>query len=221
MLLGSLSKATENFTTSRNLTGAFSLINDAWLPASAEAEAALETSIDRRLSPHFEVSLGNRSVLNKRLLYFNLHGFDGESFWSGHDARGDFFSKAITPLSFSATQMAGSAIITAACYGAQVSGGRTPTNSCALAAQREGAAAFVGATGLVFGSYQKPTLRVADADKFASFVIRRLARGERSGVALLAGRREFVESCAKPLTVYEQKTALQFVLIGDPSLTAA
>jgi hypothetical protein len=206
-------------TTGPAAVGSLSAVNVDWIRASASAMSALEPPLDERVCPHYEVTVDNAADLHRRFLYFNLHGFDGDPAWKGYDASVDAFEDAVTPGSFTARPMAGAMIVSEACYGAQVAG-RSADNSCALAAHMNGAAAFIGATGLVFGSFLQPTLTVADADKLAPMVLQHLVARVPAGRALVDARRAFVTTPARDLTPYEKKTALQFVLLGDPSRLA-
>lgn len=200
--------------------GSLAAVNEAWIDMSAPAVGSLEVPVAYRVCPYYKVTGGNTEDFNRRFLYFNMHGFDGDPVWKGYDADRDLFADCVTPASFTVETTAGALIVSEVCYGAQVVGRRTD-DSCAVAAQHCGAAAFIGATGLVFGSFLQPMLTLADADRLAPQILERLVAGSPAGSALCDGRRAFLESPPRELTPYEKKTALQFVLLGDPSRRAA
>jgi hypothetical protein len=200
--------------------GSCAIINEQWIDASLPAVSALDPPIDRRIAPAYAVSSANADDLRRRVIYVNLHGFDGDPAWKSYDVVADRFLDVLTPNSFAADPIGGSLIVSEACYGAQIAG-RTADDSCALRAQAEGAAAVIGATGLVFGSILQPWLQVDDADRLAQILLGAMTPGVEIGALLVRARKEFVAQCRGESGIvnpYEQKTALQFILLGDPSL---
>jgi hypothetical protein len=101
------------------------------------------------------------------------------------------------------------------CYGAQTPG-RTPSNSCALSLVQQGAA-FVGATGLAFGSHLAPNFFLDDADALARSFWSEFTSGAKLGEALRRARADYLNDPNTPETnPFKQKTLLQFILLGDP-----
>ena len=200
--------------------GSCGVINSEWAEASAPVAGLLQQPLDWRLAPFYSVTSLNRGELNHRVLYFNLHGFDGDPAWKSYDSARDQFLDVVTPDSFSPENVAGSLVISEACYGAQVVA-RTPGNSCAVRLQTEGALAVIGATGLVFGSVLQPWLTIDNADQFVPVLLQSARSGKPLGSVLVEGRQQFLEKCKRdgnPPNSYERKTALQFILLGDPSV---
>jgi hypothetical protein len=79
---------------------------------------------------------------------------------------------------------------------------------------REGAA-FVGATGLAYGSHVTPDFVLDDADELAK-VFWAAYRGGL-GRALCRARQAYLRNSDTPLTnPFKRKTLLQFLLLGDP-----
>lgn len=208
-----------NLTTRPFRQGSCAVLNDQWVDGSTPAASRLSPPIEWHVAPAYAVAAGNRSDLDRRVVYANLHGFDGDPAWKAYDAWHDQFLEVMTPESFTADHIAGSVIISEACYGAQITG-RTAATSCAIRAQVEGAATVIGATGLVFGSILQPWLVIADADQLTAHLFGRVTPGRPAGMVLTGGRQDFVRSCGT-LNPYEYKTALQFLLLGDPSLAIA
>jgi len=201
-------------------SGSCAVINEQWVDATAEAVACLEAPVETRVAPHYVVASGNRGDLDRQFVFINLHGFDGDPVWKAYDISADEFVTVITPDSFASSEIAGVVIISGTCYGAQISG-RTASDSCVIRAQREGAAVIVGATGLVFGSILMPWLIVDDADKLMSLLVEGIVPGITAGTLFAESRKRFVAACRTlrgQLNSYEQKTALQFILLGDPTI---
>jgi hypothetical protein len=200
-------------------TGSCAVVNEDWATASASVTSLLGDPLDWRLTPFYSVTSGNRADLNHRILYFNLHGFDGDPGWKSYDRAGDRFLNVVTPDSFTPENVAGSLVISEACYGGQVVA-RTPRDSCALQLQSQGALAVIAATGLVFGSVLQPWLTIDNADQLVPAILGAAVSGQPVGGMVAQGRRRFlVDKCNGAPNPYERKTALQFILLGDPSVT--
>jgi hypothetical protein len=81
---------------------------------------------------------------------------------------------------------------------------------------REGAA-FVGATGLAFGSHLAPNFFLDDADALARSFWSEFTAGAELGEALRRARLDYRDDSTTPETnPFKQKTLLQFILLGDP-----
>lgn len=197
--------------------GSCAVVNDEWIDPSIKAGQSLTRPVTWRRAPEFRVVLENRCDLNAKYLYFNLHGFSGEAGWKGYDPKRDEFITALSPESFSREHVRGSLLFAENCYGAEVAG-RTPDNSCALRALAMGAGAFIGSTGLAFGSFIAPETFLANADELAGFFFQHATSGTPAGPALTRARADYMLSARRnQLDPFEQKTALQFVLLGDPA----
>ncbi|MEP7298521.1 MAG: C25 family cysteine peptidase [Burkholderiales bacterium] len=193
--------------------GSLAIYNADWMDVSLDVARNLPGPVDSVMAPPYEVG-DNVKDLEREVLYVNLHGFSGVPGWQSYDSITDRFIDVLTPRSFTPETSSGTFLLTETCYGAQVVG-RTPQNSCALSAHTNGAT-VVGATGLVWGSVLKPWAFVADGDALAQCVFQHLNRGGLIGAAFKAGRDAFL--AGRTLNPFEQKTALQFILLGDPSL---
>jgi hypothetical protein len=196
--------------------GSIAVINQEWEEASRDIAASLEPPSDFRLTPFFAVTETNRADLDRRLIYANLHGFSGEAAWKAFDPAGDRFIDVISPDSFVGAMIAGTVVISSACYGGDIAK-RTPRTSTALRAHVEGAAAVFVATGLAFGSIFQPVLDVRGVDEFTHILVQESAQAERAGGLLTAARHRFANRVAG-LRAFEVKILLQFVLLGDPAL---
>lgn len=210
-----IASATDSRKSRAIRQGSTALVNAEWSDFSKGAAGALP-SIDWHLSPGYSLNQTTQADANREFLYFNLHGFDGKPDWQGYDSVSDRFVTAATPAGFDRQYVSGSVVFAENCYGAQVSG-RTATNSCALKLVNEGAA-FVGATGLAFGSHIAPTFILEDADALAkSFWGEFAASGSQLGASLAKARSDYLQGdSAISNNPFKQKTLLQFVLLGDP-----
>jgi hypothetical protein len=158
----------------------------------------------------------------REILYINLHGASGmagfygqpENSWGAATA----LPVALMPDQLTRSVIAGSMIISEACYGAELSG-RTPANSIALRALANGAVAFVGATVNAYGSASTPLL---GADLLFERLTSHLANGVPIGMALHFARLEFAQIMYERqgfLDDVDMKTLIEFILLGNPWAT--
>jgi hypothetical protein len=215
-----IERVVASHTARRIRAGSMSVINEEWIDASTRVMASLSAPLEARLAPGFVIDAAGQPETAREYLYFNLHGFDDDAAWKAFDRiRGQFVSVA-TPESFDRRYVADAFVFAENCYGA-LTVGKDEGNSCALRLVREGVAAFVGATGLAFGSLIQPDVLLDNADLLAARFFDALI-GERAtvGSALVRARSAFLnETAAAALNVFHQKTLLQFTLLGDPSLS--
>ena len=210
-----IERATQSHTGRPVRQGSTALVNTDWSNFSRNAAASL-SGLTWHYSPGYCLNQTTQGDANREFLYFNLHGFDGKPDWQGYDSVADRFVTAATPSGFDREYVSGSVVFAENCYGAQIPG-RNATNSCALKLVNEGAA-FVGATGLAFGSHIAPTFVLQDADALArSFWSEFAGGGSPLGAALAKARSDYLQSNpAIADNPFKQKTLLQFVLLGDP-----
>jgi hypothetical protein len=212
----SIDAVTANHRQRAARIGSAAVYNDQWRNDTMKVAAQLTAPIDMHASPGYQVTNGNRSDLNRRYLYFNLHGFAEDSAWKGFDpVTGQFFA-ALTPDSFDSSYISGSVVYAENCYGAWTVG-KGPDNSCAMRLLDQGAAAVVGATGLAFGSYISPGMLLDNADELAQAFFALSRSGDSVGRALLEARNQFVAHNPSA-DAFMKKTLLQFILLGDPTL---
>jgi hypothetical protein len=95
--------------------------------------------------------------------------------------------------------------------------GKTASTSCALRLLQQGCGAFIGATGLAFGSHIQPDLLMENADLLAMSFFQSVS-GPSVGDALVRARQAFQAALPTAATnAFCQKTLLQFMLLGDPA----
>jgi hypothetical protein len=216
-LMAHLSAMAGLHRTMRSASGAFGLGCSVW---SSFTNAVLQNAgqpTALRTSPSFVIDSTTATDLNRRLIYFNLHGTRTDAVWRGEDERS--FYDAVAPGDLGAADLNGCIVFAANCYGAAVQG-RTSANSCALMAIQRGVRTFVGSTCFSFGagshSYSEPLF----SDRLAQLFFNRCANGDCSGEALVNARISYVEEnlIGTVLNPRERKTSLQFIFLGDPTL---
>jgi hypothetical protein len=211
----------DNLITNHNArpirAGYVEVTNRVWQDASASVASALAGAGRVLVCPDDRVTALNAGVLDCKYLYCNLHGFQNDPAWKGMDpVRG--YVTALTPDSFSSQYVAGTFVYTDACYGLQTDG-RPTDGSCALTLLAQGAAAVVGPTGLAYGTAPGAPLNLIDADALTRGFFNAALGGGTVGSCLKQARLNFLGSSSTMATdVYQQKTLLQFQLLGDPTL---
>jgi hypothetical protein len=200
--------------------GSALVVNEDWADYSRKVAEALPDPMVWHLAPGYEMNAATREDAARRSIYFNLHGFSGDSDWKCYSETQKSFIPAVTPDGLDRSCVAGAVSFAECCYGAQIDG-RTANDSCALKLVQEGAS-FIGATGLAFGSYIASGLFLEDADFLARAFFQRLGGGDSLGSALRTARKLYlndsVEARSGDVWQYKQKTLLQFVLFGNPQL---
>jgi hypothetical protein len=210
-----ITAATANRTNRTIRQRAALLVNAEWSDPSQSVAAALPGPVDWHFSPGYSIDRTTQADMNREFLHFNLHGFTGVAEWKGYDSVRDQFVIAATTDGFDRQYVSGSVVFAENCYGAEITG-RTPANSCALKLVREGAA-FIGATGLAFGSHVAPRFLLEDADVLAKSFWGAFAGGAMPlGPALGKARSDYLLRDGAGNNPYKMKTLLQFVLLGDP-----
>jgi hypothetical protein len=194
---------------------AAAVTNTDWSDYSREAASPLPGPVDWYFSPGYLLDRSHAAAADREFLYFNLHGFSGVAEWKGYDSVQEQFVTAVTPDAFDQQYVSGSVAFAENCYGAETDG-RTPSNSCALRLVQQGAA-FVGATGLAYGSHLAPNFFLDDADALARSFWAALTGGVELGESLRWARAQYWADANTPASnPFKQKTLLQFILLGDP-----
>lgn len=161
-----------------------------------------------------------------KLGYFNLHGLPDAVEWFGQrdptePEGGDDFPLALRPEDIGAAAANGRpqpvpwVVFSEACYGAHILD-KTQDQSISLKFITSGARAFVGSTGISYGSISTPLIA---ADLLGRAFWSYLREGFPSGEALRRAKiylaRE-MHSRQGYLDGEDQKTLISFVLFGDP-----
>ncbi len=175
--------------------------------------------------PVNDKSLESGMIDRCRFLLFNLHGTEDGASWYGQKDSSypmDFplFPVALSPHNLDKVDLTGAIIFTEACYGANIVE-KAPEESLALSFLRRGASCVVGATRLAYGTSEPPLIA---ADLLARNFWLGLEQGMTAGEALAHSRTRLIQE-AQSRQGYvdgdDQKTALEFILLGDPAARLA
>ena len=206
-------------------SGIFAVVDPAWedsawkvLASSAKISAengspaySSDLIATMRSGPPWSARDPEWSRVDAALLYFNLHGRDDAPTWRGFQGTTGRWVDVLSPSQVLPSQADGAVVVAENCYGAVVDG-RSITQSMALAFLNSGARAFVGATGLAWGSYLPAGYaNLKGADQFTSTLVGQLLAGETVGKALKEARKSLSAD-----NNAQVKTLLQFVLYGNP-----
>jgi hypothetical protein len=195
-------------------------VNDDWLGYSERVAGTLPNPQQWHISPGYLMSSASEADAGYQILYFNLHGFSGESDWQAYSTVQRQFVPAVEPDGLDAAYVAGALAFAECCYGAQITG-RSTNDSCALKLLDAGAT-FIGATGLAFGSYIASDFLLEDADFLVRAFFQAMDSGYPPGAALATARKAYLADSSEARQGQpwqcKQKTLLQFVLYGNPTL---
>jgi hypothetical protein len=200
----------------------FGYATEAWRRAAAEVYAEVPGAGALLISPPMLATALDRTLLDgARRIYCNLHGVRDGPLWYGQPSDRRALVAALRPADLVGLDLHGAVVVSEACYGAAITG-RDEHTSLALAFLARGAAGFLGATAI---SYGPPSPPPGEADLIALHFLRALRTpGATLGGALLAARAGMLrDTLAQQATLDEddQKTLLEFVLYGDPTLVVS
>ncbi|HJZ45843.1 MAG TPA: C25 family cysteine peptidase [Roseiflexaceae bacterium] len=197
----------------------FGYATAAWRRSAAEVYAEIDAVERLLVSPPVVAATLDRGRLDGAwLIYCNLHGVINGPPWYGQMEDQSALLIALGPADLAGLDLRGAVVISEACYGAAIAG-RDEDTSLALAFLGRGAAGFVGATAI---SYGPPSPPAGEADLIALHFLRAIKQpGTTLGAAFVAARTGMLRDtlAAQPtLDEDDQKTLLEFVLYGDPTL---
>ncbi|GAB4210705.1 MAG: hypothetical protein OHK0022_44230 [Roseiflexaceae bacterium] len=172
------------------------------------------------LSPPVVATTLDLTLLDRaRFIYCNLHGVRDGPVWYGQATERRSLVVALRPADLQGRHLRGAVVVSEACYGATIGGGRDERSSMALAFLAHGAAGFVGSTAVTYGPIGPP---LGEADLVALHFLRAIQTpGITLGAAFDAALRGMLADTMARQTVLDEddiKTALSFVLYGDPTL---
>ncbi|MDP2728390.1 MAG: hypothetical protein Q8P59_12715, partial [Dehalococcoidia bacterium] len=156
-----------------------------------------------------------------RFLVFNLHGTEDSCYWYGqkdstYPMDYPLFPIALSPERLAHVDLSGAIVFTEACYGANIVE-KEPQDSLALTFLSRGASCVVGSTRLAYGSNEPPLIA---ADLLARYFWLCLEQGMTAGESLARARTRLIQE-AQSRQGYvdgdDQKTALEFILLGNPA----
>jgi tetratricopeptide (TPR) repeat protein len=200
---------------------------EVWRKSTETLKSCVSGSANLVYSPPLQGDSFERNLLNRpQLLHFNLHGFRDNANWYGqrHTTRIvppklSSLPVAFTPGLAAQVQNSGTVVFSEACYGSYLNG-KNWQDSIALTFLARGAAAFVGSTVISYGSFG-PELSCASHLSYY-FWKEVLLNGSSFGRALQAAKTSYVKerlAAGHNLSGDDAKTLLEFVLLGDPTLS--
>ena len=151
--------------------------------------------------------------------FFNCHGgLRTSEFYGQANEKSDTY-----PVCFESEMLAGKVsygTVTAAecCYGGLLYNPNRPTKihrPISNTYLQNGAVAFVGSTTAAYG----PSQGQGGADYITQYFLIAIQKGASSGRAFLEAQQRFVEKGDVKMDPTDLKTIIQFLLLGDPSLT--
>jgi hypothetical protein len=200
----------------------FGYTTEAWRRAAAQVYAEIPGAGTLLVSPPLLATTLNHKLLDgARRIYCNLHGVRDGPLWYGQPSDRRALVAALRPADLAGLDLRGAVVVSEACFGAAITG-RDEHTSLALAFLARGAVGFLGATAI---SYGPPSPPPGEADLIAMHFLRALRTpGATLGSALLAARAGMLrDTLTQQATLDEddQKTLLEFVLYGDPTLVVS
>jgi len=156
----------------------------------------------------------SKSQLAPRLHFINCHGDTVSPKFFGEGPKGKFVD-AHDAAHLHSRVTKGSVIAAECCYGAELYDPSAAVGQAGIANTYlgEGAHAFFGSTNIAYG----PSEGQGQADLICQYFIESVQKGASLGRAALEARQRFVAQFSH-VDPSDLKTAVQFVLLGDPSL---
>jgi hypothetical protein len=222
LLLQLIAAATTHRRPIDQVPKSFGYATEAWRRAAAEVYVEIPGAGQLLISPPTLATTLDRARLDgARRIYCNLHGVRDGPLWYGQPKDRRALVAALRPADLAGLDLRGAVVVSEACYGAMIAG-RDEQTSLALAFLARGAVSFIGATAV---SYGPPSPPMGEADLIALHFLRALRTpGTTLGGALLAAQAGMLsDTYARQATLDEddQKTLLEFVLYGDPTLVVS
>jgi hypothetical protein len=210
-LLNSLASPSARFRS-----GTFAVVNEAW---RSPTDQILDGYGTIRTTPPWSASNSEWKTQDAQLLYFNLHGFNNSPAWRGFDEASGNWIDSVSPGDVVPDAVSGAIVFAENCYGGLVSG-KSARNSVALSMLAAGARAFIGSTGIAYGSFMQQPDAPIEADVLGGDFVRQIRAGQTAGQAFRIARRDFSNATSPAgWEADRQKTISEFVLYGNPLAT--
>ena len=182
-----------------------------WEDESIDELGAISSKLVDVSPPVDKDSVGQRIGDDVNLMFFNLHGSNGDEYWYGQKERD--YPKAFSPQVL-ADRDGAYMLGVEACYGARFLGGLGPDDSILLTALQNKCLAFLGSSRIAYGASHPEG---SCADIVIGTFIEGLADGQSAGDAHCEGLKRLFEDNDAP-DDSEIKTLAEFALYGDPSV---
>lgn len=192
----------------------FGLTARVWQPASEAVYRSIGDPAHLKVSPPVTADRFMAEWLQKKdYVYFNVHGSRISANWYGQD-EGDY------PVAMTPQNVVGAAGIVAseACYGAYIIGKTQDDAICLKFLAEKEVLGFCGSTTIAYGPATPPS---GEADLLVKYFFEYLQQGLTTGESLRNAKLDFARKSLRRrgfLDDDDQKTLLQFVLYGDPTV---
>jgi len=198
----------------KNTRQAFGITAKVWREASENVYRQIGNLKDLKVSPPITSDKFKPQWLqNKDFLYFNLHGTKVSANWYGQDK--EDYPVALRPQNIiDASGLATSE----ACYGAYIIKKSHQDAMVLKFLSQDGIYGFCGSTTISYGPVSPPS---TEADLLAKYFFEYIKQGLTIGESLKNAKIDFARKALRRhgfLDDDDQKTLLQFVLYGDPTL---
>ena len=199
---------------SNSFQDVFGLSARVWKRASENVYKQIGNKKDLMTSPPItSARFKSQWLKNKRFLYFNVHGSKVSPNWYGQD--GSNYPIALSPDNING---ASGIVASEACYGAYIIN-KNNMNSISLKFLSElRILGFCGSTTIAYGPAVPPS---SEADLMVKYFFEYLNQGLNLGESFKNAKLDFARKAIRRhgfLDDDDQKTLLQFVLYGDPTL---
>ena len=193
---------------------AFGLSARVWKRASENVYQRIGKKQDLLLSPPITSDrFKSRWLKKKYALYFNLHGSKVSPNWYGQD--GNHYPIALSPANI---KDAAGVVASEACYGAYIVNKDESNSICLKFLTQQKVVGFCGSTTIAYGPVAPPS---GEADLMVKYFFEYLNQGLSLGESFKNAKLDFARKALRRrgfLDDDDQKTLLQFVLYGNPTL---
>lgn len=209
-----------NFITKQfNKTGkitkqSFGMTAKVWQKASENVYRQIGKPKNMKVSPPATSDTFKAAWLQEKdFLYFNLHGSRFSSNWYGQD-QGEY-PVALKPENIN---RASGIVASEACYGAYIINKSNKDAICLKFLNEDSICGFCGSTTIAYGPAVPPS---SEADLLVKYFFEYTKQGLTIGESFKNAKLDFARKALRRhgfLDDDDQKTLLQFVLYGDPTL---
>ncbi len=193
---------------------AFGLTAKVWQGASENVYRAIGVPEELKCTPPVtSEDFEDAWLQEKDYLYFNVHGSKVAANWYGQE--GGNYPVAMGPGNI---VRASGIVASESCYGAYIIGKDQDSAICLKFLAEAGVVGFCGSTTIAYGPAEPPS---SEADLLVKYFFEYLEQGQTLGEALKNAKVDFARKSLRRrgfLDDDDQKTLLQFVLYGDPTL---
>ncbi len=199
---------------SEHTRSSFGMTADIWKRTSMDVYRTVGNVDELKVSPPATTKTFKSTWLQKkRFLYFNLHGSKLSPHWYGQ-ANGSY-PIAVAPRN---VHKASGVVATESCYGAYIIDKSNDDSLALTFLQEKGIVGFCGSTTIAYGPVAPPA---GEADLLVKYFLEYAQKGLTLGESLRNAKVDFARKMLRRqgfLDDDDQKTLLQFVLYGDPTV---